>query len=797
MAKEGKEKTSQVRIPTGIRGLASALIKNMDNLYQKTYYTTADTKNDLENIRIGVNKSIDDILAKNINSHGSSNISTLYLRKFGDEESKNRLNNKKLNELFEDKKVVDNLMSVYNENSYLFDYYNEIDTVLKYMPRLKEALDVRKDNVLSADHFNKNFLTVGEESNIQNDAKFNERCKTIIEKYKLLERSEDWYDTAAKYGEAIVYCVPYKKAISRLLAIKGTTYTPYDSTGMVSSTGHNESYMPSLLEDESVLEEAFENNFEAILESSSIDISRSHFSESCQKEIFKNNNSDSYHIDIEFNKSNVLMDVFQLHKALKKKKTIDSTSINESNNNDIKRLRVDKGIMPNELDTKGFSTSKNKELKGSERIITTDGDVVDSKQDEEVRVPGSVLRNLKATNIIPLYVEDLCLGFYYIEFDDRNLYRLKTKLADPVLTLKSDTRLYNQAEIETQDNLLRFISAKLSKEMDAKFVNMNQDLSEEIYAILKHNQTYNTASPDRMRITFIPPEDIEHIFFKMNDRTHRGVSDLEMSLLPAKLYAGLYISSTIASMTRAQDHRVYYVKQSIDSNISGVMMNVVNQIKKSNFNIRQIENINQVLNIIGKFNDYIIPRGPNGDAPIDFEVMQGQDVNPQTELMQKLEEMAINPTDVPIELIQARQSVDYAMTYTMSNSKFLRKVYHRQAQFQTPLSNLFTKLYNAEYNETAKIYIKLPPPMFLSITNTDQLSNNINNLSQTITDIYFPVDNNDQYSDAKRNAMFNYTRKDFLKSFVNFDLYDKFASKVEQDISVMKSRDGAGQQQQQ
>lgn len=797
MAKEDKEKTSQVRIPTGIRGLASALIKNMDNLYQKTYYTAADTKNDLENIRIGVNKSIDGILAKNINSHGSSNISTLYLRKFGDEESKNRLNNKKLNELFEDKKVVDNLMSVYNENSYLFDYYNEIDTVLKYMPRLKEALDVRKDNVLSADHFNKNFLTVGEESNIQNDAKFNERCKNIIEKYKLLERTEDWYDTAAKYGEAIVYCVPYKKAISRLLAIKGTTYTPYDSTGMVSSTGHNESYMPSLLEDESVLEEAFENNFEAILESSSIDISRSHFSESCQKEIFKNNNSDSYHIDIEFNKSNVLMDVFQLHKALKKKKSIDSTSINESNNNDIKRLRVDKGIMPNELDTKGFSTSKNKELKGSERIITTDGDVVDSKQDEEVRVPGSVLRNLKATNIIPLYVEDLCLGFYYIEFDDRNLYRLKTKLADPVLTLKSDTRLYNQAEIETQDNLLRFISAKLSKEMDAKFVNMNQDLSEEIYAILKHNQTYNTASPDRMRITFIPPEDIEHIFFKMNDRTHRGVSDLEMSLLPAKLYAGLYISSTIASMTRAQDHRVYYVKQSIDSNISGVMMNVVNQIKKSNFNIRQIENINQVLNIIGKFNDYIIPRGPNGDAPIDFEVMQGQDVNPQTELMQKLEEMAINPTDVPIELIQARQSVDYAMTYTMSNSKFLRKVYHRQAQFQTPLSNLFTKLYNAEYNETAKIYIKLPPPMFLSITNTDQLSNNINNLSQTITDIYFPVDNNDQYSDAKRNAMFNYTRKDFLKSFVNFDLYDKFASKVEQDISVMKSRDGAGQQQQQ
>ena len=796
MAKDDKEKTSQVRIPSRIRDLASTLIKNMDSLYQKTYYTSADTKNDLETIRLGINKSIDDILAKNMNSHGSSNISTLYLRKFGSEDEKSRKNSKKLNELFEDKKIVDNLMSVYNENSYLFDYYNEIDTVLKYMPRLKEALDVRKDNVLSADHFNKNFLTVGEESNIQNDAKFNERCKTIIEKYKLLERTEEWYDTAAKYGEALVYCVPYKKAIAKLLAMKSNTYTPYDSTGMVSSSGHSESAM-AVLPDSDMLNESFEGDLGSILESSSIDVNRSMLTESLKNDLFKDSTEKSYHIDIEFNKSNVLMDVVQIHEALRKKKHITATSLNEANSNDIKRLRIDKGAMPKELDTKGFSTTRTKELKGSESIITADGEVETPKNEEELRIPGSVVRNLKATNIIPLYVEDLCMGFYYIEFEDRNLYRLKTKLADPVLTLKSDTRLYNQAEIETQDSLLRYISAKLSKEMDAKFVNLNQDLSEEIYAILKHNQTYNTASPDRMRITFIPPEDIEHIFFKMNDRTHRGVSDLEMSLLPAKLYAGLYISTTIASMTRAQDHRVYYVKQSIDSNISGVMMNVVNQIKKSNFNIRQIENINQVLNIIGKFNDYIIPRGPNGDAPIDFEVMQGQDVNPQTELMQKLEEMAINPTDVPIELIQARQSVDYALTYTMSNSKFLRKVYHRQAQFQIPLSNIFTKLFNAEYNETAKIYIKLPPPMFLSITNTDQLSNNINNLSQTITDTYFPVDNNDPYSDAKSNDMFNYTRKDFLKSFVNFDLYDKFASKVEQDISVMKSRDGAGQQAQQ
>ena len=34
------------------------------------------------------------------------------------------------------------------------------------------------------------------------------------------------------------------------------------------------------------------------------------------------------------------------------------------------------------------------------------------------------------------------------------------------------------------------------------------------------------------------------------------------------------------------------------------------------------------------------------DAPIQFEIMQGQEIDPQTELMDKLEETAINATRI-------------------------------------------------------------------------------------------------------------------------------------------------------
>ena len=90
-------------------------------------------------------------------------------------------------------------------------------------------------------------------------------------------------------------------------------------------------------------------------------------------------------------------------------------------------------------------------------------------------------------------------------------------------------------------------------------------------------------------------------------------------------------------LTRGQDKRVYYVKQSVEQNIAQTLLNVIDQIKKNNFNIMQIENMNSILNMTGQFNDYVIPVGMSGDPPINMEVLQGQDINPQNEFMDKLE----------------------------------------------------------------------------------------------------------------------------------------------------------------
>ena len=164
--------------------------------------------------------------------------------------------------------------------------------------------------------------------------------------------------------------------------------------------------------------------------------------------------------------------------------------------------------------------------------------------------------------------------------------------------------------------------------------------------------------------------------------------------------------------------------------------------------------------------------------------MQGQDIDPQTDFMQKLEELMCNSVDVPLELVQARQSIDCAVQLTMTNSKFLRKVYARQGLYQPFISRIFSKIFNAENGTNLKIKIQLPPPMFLNITNVDQLSNNIVNLAQTIADIEIPDgDPGDQNAQWTKSVLLAKIKKNLLKSFIDFNTMDKIKDEVQQDIS--------------
>ena len=199
--------------------------------------------------------------------------------------------------------------------------------------------------------------------------------------------------------------------------------------------------------------------------------------------------------------------------------------------------------------------------------------------------------------------------------------------------------------------------------------------------------------------------------------------------------------------------------------------------------MRQLTNMNTIFNVIGKYNDHIIPMSQSGDYPIDMQVLNGQDTQTPTELLERMEEMAVASTDVPLEFVQSVNSVDYASRFTMSNSKFLRKVYKRQRICQEKFTLIFRKFYNYEYNENdTSIKIILPPPMFLVMSNTDQLIQNAKNQANSVADIMFNQDEEDE----KAEFIDLYLRNQ-LGTYLEFETLDEIKTMAKMNIESRKN----------
>lgn len=773
MAKNKDDNTkSNIRF-NALKKIAGLIQSNTDDIYKSTYYTDPENKRQLDNLKNNIDTSIKNILNNNINSTGEPNMSRFYERLFF-----NTQNDKdtvaEFEKIFGDNDFINNLSSSYMDNRWIKAIDDELDETLRYMPKLEEALQTLRDNVLSADSFNKDFLTLkpaidGDGSQDQ----FDHNIQDLKKNYDLLKLINDIYYDTSKYGETFIYCVPYEKAIQNLMDHKN------DNRGIAIRSNYNESTV--------ILEDTINDTSEKI------DMSRFNLDKMSE-------DINDINLNFEIDNSGILRSVIESEKDARDKiKMVNEQSLCEQYlmelgmtdiRNDGKAYAFDNvekyqvgGKLP---EHHNFDKTLNDDMELPNIDSSASDGLVNTDKAKNVKLKsmnGCIVKKLRRECVTPIMINDICLGYYYFEFDNNMAFfdesQPSTGMVNTITGLRSNGRAEAYDVLQRRDDAIRYVASMLATKIDTKFINDNQDLKREIYYILKYNDEFsnNEANMQNIRVSYIPPEDINHIYFELDENTSRGISDLNLALIPAKLWVAIYITNCLAIMTRGNDKRVYYVRQSVESNISKTLLKTVNEIKKSNFGIRQIQNINNVLNITGRFNDYIIPRGADGNSPIEFEVMQGQQIEIKTELLNLLEEAAINSTGVPLELIQSRQSPDYAMQLTMSNTKFLRFVYGRQSLFQQMIQPLLTKIYDIEYGTTDSIDVTLPPPLFINVTNTNQLIVNTSDFCNSIVEIFM----GDSQDDVIKAKVGKKLKAYYLGSYVNMGIINNAIEEAKQE----------------
>jgi len=205
-----------------LRKFANLVQRGTDNFYASTYYSDPTSRTQLQNIKSDITSSIKDIMDTNSDNVGEPNISKLYERLLMAQKDDGTI--KEFERIFGDNEFINNLASSYLDNRWVKAVDDEIDEVMKYMPKLQEALDTIKDNVLSADSFSKDYLNLDTKlvSTRESEEQFSRNIDDMKTRYDLLKLTSEIYEKASKYGEVFVYCVPYTKAISALLKKKNS-----------------------------------------------------------------------------------------------------------------------------------------------------------------------------------------------------------------------------------------------------------------------------------------------------------------------------------------------------------------------------------------------------------------------------------------------------------------------------------------------------------------------------------------------------------------------------------------------
>ena len=299
-------------------------------------------------------------------------------------------------------------------------------------------------------------------------------------------------------------------------------------------------------------------------------------------------------------------------------------------------------------------------------------------------IKGCYIKLLDPKKVIPVKLMNYTIGYYYIhdtELDVTNHHcnhghRFSNVISN--MTNKSTD----------QQNIIANIADSIVKSFNKQYLNDNMEFKDLIINSLLYNDMYKK----KLHYQFIPGDHICR--FSVNeDENGNGQSMIYKSLFYAKLYLSLLVFNMITYLTKSQDTIVTYVKTSgIDKNVINKTMDVARQWKSKQIGIGDLMDYSSIYSKIGTGRDLFIPEGESGERGLSWDVIQGQQVDMQNELMEQLKQAFINGTGVPSVIMNYINEADFAKTLVMANAKHLRRVMMYQDNFNEDITHMYQKI---------------------------------------------------------------------------------------------------------
>ena len=549
--------------------------------------------------------------------------------------------------------------------------FSDLEIISEQLVELSEAINTTRDDIVSADDVGAEIsrsLSFSLDDNSDDKDRYDEIIKEVknqeeIHGLNYLIR-EHIVPKTLKYGEYFVYIIPESKLYENAQRKKMELT---NGAAMESSTAAD--FINTLKKDKSF------NLHKDIVADDMI---------SYVSENIKINNED---LPIPIVENNTITG------AMKDLAQFNSLS------NMLKNAKGNKSKTEN--DTNKFST-----------LGFSDG-VKSLKMDDWESIKGCYIKLLDPKKVIPVKLMNYTIGYYYIHDTDLDITNHHCKHGHRFSNVVDN--ITNKSA--NQQNLIADIADAVVRSFNKDYLNNNTEFKDLIINSLLYNDMYKK----KLHYQFIPGDHICR--FSINeDENGNGQSMIYKSLFYAKLYLSLLVFNMITYLTKSQDTIVTYVKTSgIDKNMINKTMDVARQWKSKQIGIGDLMDYSSIYSKIGTGRDLFIPEGESGERGLSWDVIQGQDINMQNELMEQLKEAFINGTGVPSVIMNYINEADFAKTLVMANAKHLRRVMMYQDNFSEDLTHMYQKILyyctNIELEDIANFRYTLQRPKTLPNNN--------------------------------------------------------------------------------
>ena len=395
-------------------------------------------------------------------------------------------------------------------------------------------------------------------------------------------------------------------------------------------------------------------------------------------------------------------------------------------------------------------------------------------------ISGVYIKLYDPDRVIPVYVMDSCIGYYV-------LYETFGEIRNSIL-LNSSLNRTNIAYADTKkkqlnDEVINVIASAICDNIDKKYVASNPKFKELIVNAISFQDFYKK----KFKIQFVPVNYMTHFKINEDSNTHMGVSVLNKSLFYAKLYLSLLLFKIITILTKSNDMRIYYIRNAgINKNMVNKVQEIARGIKDKQISFNDLASIQTIFSKVGAYKEAFIPMGKSGEKNIEFDILSGQDVQLNTELMELLRKGMINNSGVPSIILSYMEEADFAKTLVMQHAKYLARIISLQTELEANVTEWYKKIltFNTEIKEEyiSDFNFTFTRPKSLNTQDMTDLIANAEALGDFITKMMVD-ENNAELTAAYKQELI---KSDLLRGVFHWNELNELLEKVTLDLKQKK-----------